>query len=121
MFLGLVNIVRDGENYPELCLIAEKPSPFSVPVPVMTLLPTTYAMQFLSTDEACTVEYDASDQSRIIAAVRPNRLFLTPDLNDRPGFSVEKVKITPQGPGQFHILFDRTRGWEPWNPNTGIF
>ena len=118
----LFGLITGGPNeYPEPCLVADKPSTFSTPVKVRTLFATEYAVHLLSIEEGFIVEVDPSDNSLVVTPVRPNKLHLTPNLPERPGFSVGKIKIIHLDEHHYQVYFDRERGWEPWQPNVRIY
>lgn len=119
MFFGLVT--RNPHGYPELCLVAEKPSAYSQPIPILTLLETDYAVHLVSNEEAVTVSRDSSDNAYIITVIRPAKLYLTPNLPERPGYSVNAVKVKPINEILFDVHFDRDRGWENWHPNVRLY
>ena len=56
-------------------------------------------------------------------------MYLTPNLPEKPGLSVEKIKAIPLEDGKFKVLYAKaTTGvastktdWEEWNPNTKLF
>ncbi len=120
MIFGLISgVALEGEG-PELCIIPDKPSSFSVPVKISSLLQTDYAIHFVSVEEGFTVTVDAQDHGTVVTAVRPNVFFLTPNLPHRPGFRVDRIKVVKQPNNRFTCYYDRGKGWENWNPNRQI-
>lgn len=120
MLFAYVSGVSEDDK-PELCIVADKPSSFSVPIKVKTLRPTEAAVHIVSNDEGVTVTIDAQDHGTVIAAIPPNPLYLTPNLPHRPGFQVDRVKVVPQGKDEVITFFDRGRGWESWTPNQRLY
>ncbi len=120
MILGLFSgVTKDKEN-PELCIVPDKAAPFSVPVKISSLIPTDCAIHFVSLEEGFTVAIDPNDSGTIVSAVRPNVIFLTPNLPHRPGFRVDRIKVVRLPHDHHAVFFDRGKGWESWNPNRQI-
>jgi hypothetical protein len=120
MIFGLISGVANVGDGPTLCIIPDKPSPFSVPIKISSLIPTDCAIHFVSVEEGFTVTLDPNDNGTIISAVRPNVIFLTPNLPHRPGFRVDRIKIMTLPHDHHATFFDRGKGWENWNPNRQI-
>ena len=118
MILGYISGL---ETNPVLCLVADKPSDWSVPVKIDTVEITAASVLLISNEEGATVKKDPSENGIHIEAIRPAHLYLTPNLPERPGFSVAKVKIVTIGDRKYKIHFDRGRGWEPWTPNQKLY
>ena len=106
---------------PDLCIIPEKPVQHSVAVPIRTLVETNCSVHFISNTEAITVEIENDTKSWIVKPVRPNRLHLTPNLSEKPGFSVDAVKVSFVAQGKYTVMYDRGRDWESWEPNVQNF
>lgn len=121
MIFGFVSGVATQGEAGELCIVADKASGYSIPVKVKTLRPTDAAVHLISNEEAVTVAIDANDQGMIISPVRPSMLYLTPNMPEKPGFKVDKVKVIPQANNTYRCFFDRGRGWENWTPNIRIY
>ena len=110
-----------GPEYPQLCVVADKPATYSVPVKVETLMETESAIHLVSNVEGLLVERGESQRSVVISPVLPSKLYLTLNLPERPGFAVEKLEIVAIGEGRHRVRFDRGRGWEPWQPNIKLY
>ncbi len=121
MILGFISGVSTNGDYPELCLVPDKPATFSVPVKIRTLEPTDSAVHLLSIEEGITISIDPDDQGRIIAAIPPASLYLTPNRNEKPGFRVARIKVLFYEGGRTRVMFNRERGWEDWNPNIRLY
>jgi len=119
MILGYIGGLAE---HPTLGLVPDKPSPWSVPLSVDSLELTECSVVLLSVEEGITVKKDESGGNTYqIEPCRPAKLYLTPNLPERPGFSVEKIKITKIGERKYKIYFDRSKGWEPWTPNIKLY
>ena len=120
MIFGLV--LLSNENYPELCLVADKPSAYSKPVPIRLLRTTSSAAHLVSNEEGVLVSVDPQDRGLIIEPMFPGKLYLTPNLPEKPGYSVNKIKIIEISEHEYNVFYDRTsRGWEAWNPNNKTY
>ncbi|MCB0325587.1 MAG: hypothetical protein KDD69_18525 [Bdellovibrionales bacterium] len=117
----ILGFVAGFGPHPELCLVPDRPSAWSVPILVESLEPTESGVVLVSTEEGLTVKRDPADHSIELEALRPARLYLTPNLPERPGFSVTKAKCVPLGERKYRVFFDRDRGWEPWQPNVRLY
>lgn len=119
MILGYIGGIEEN---PLLALVADKPSPWSRPLPVDQLETTDCSVVLLSNQEGITVRPDEQQQqTKLIEPVRPSKLYLTPNLPEKPGFSVDKLKITPLSERKYKVFFDRGKGWEPWTPNIKLY
>jgi len=119
MIFGLMSVGKQDE-LPELCIFPDKPSPFSRPIRVTSLMITDCSLHFSSVEEGFIVNTDPSDNGVIISAVRPNVFYLTPNLPHRPGFRVDRMKVLALPEGRYTVFYDRGKGWENWNPNRQI-
>jgi hypothetical protein len=121
-------ILTSADHYPEPCLVADKPSAYSRPIPVRLLRTTTSAVQLISNEEGITVDVDRSDNGIIIKIIKPCKLYLTPNLPEKPGFSVERIKVVQQGENQHKVFYAKEaiggmgseRAWEVWDPNSKL-
>lgn len=117
MIFGLV--LLSNEQYPEPCLVADKPSAYSKPVPIRLLRTTQSAAFLVSNEEGILISIDPQDHGMIIEPMIPAKLYLTPNLPEKPGYSVNKIKIIEVSENELNVFYDRTsRGWEPWTPNS---
>ena len=118
----LAYITTSQGHFPELCLVADKASTFSMPVRIATMLPTENAIHLLSVEEGVTMAIDPTDNSRIITPIVPANLYLTPNRPEKPGYKVDRVKIIEGENGNFIVFLDRgDRGWESWQPNQKLY
>ena len=121
MLLGLVSLSSDAKQPPALCILPDKPSSFSVPVPLDSVLTTDFAVHFLSVEEGFLVTREPGSPGLIVSPVPPAKLYLSPNRPERPGFSVSKLKVERLAESQYKLSFDRDRGWEPWTPNIKLY
>jgi len=127
MIFGLVH--TSEQHYPELCIVADKPSELYKPIPIRLLRPTDCGVQLISNEEGIRVELDPSDNGIIITTIRPCKLYITPNLPEKPGMSVERIKAIPFEDGNYKVLYAKAtiggagseKDWEEWNPNTKLF
>lgn len=117
MYLSFVSGLGLDRNETDLCLIAEKPDMFSVPVRMRDLKPTRAAMHVVGPQEAVTVVYEPGEKALIITPLAAG-LFLTPNLPQSPGYRVRRVKVVFED-NEYRTYFDRERGggWEEWVAN----
>ena len=123
MIFGYVFI--EDEQMPEMCIIPSKPSSYSKPIPIRLLRETNSAMQLISNEEGLLVQNEAN--ALILEPMRPNKLYLTPNLPEKPGFSVLKIKIVAKSDNmtdsedyesENDVFYQRAENkWEPWEPN----
>jgi len=121
MILGYVSGVLPDNDKPQLCIVADRPSDYSVPIRVESLISTDCAIHLVSNFEGLLIESGELPQSVIISAVRPAKLYLSPNLPEKPGFSVDRVLIAASTSGSFNVRFDRGRNWEDWRPNIRVY
>ena len=116
MIFGLV--LLSNEQYPEPCIVADKPSVYSKPVPIKLLKDTEAAAMLISNEEGVLVSSDPQDRGMVIEPMRPAKLYLTPNLPEKPGYSVDKIKILEDSQENLRVFYDRSgKGWEEWHPN----
>lgn len=116
MYFGYT-LVRDsikGDKV-ELAILAEKQG--AVPVPVHALPYTDSAICFLSQEEAILVK-PSEDSSLTIQAQKPAKIYLTPNRPEKPGFSVNRIKISKDSESKIKCHYDRDKGWEEFIPNS---
>lgn len=111
-----------NEARPELCLLADKPDQYSVPVSVESLVETNFACIRLGPHEAVLVKHDSSDNSLVLNPVIPAKFYLTPSLPDRPGVEVRVLKVLKREETGYEVYFqqekDKASGeWHPWHPD----
>ena len=117
MLLAYVPNIRDQNGLPTLCLIPDKQDKFSDPVPLNCLTPDSGAVYHIGSGESVKVYTENNDV--VIEPVRPAILYLTPDLPERPGYRVDRIKVQPRGDNRYHVFYDRDRqGWSVWSSNT---
>ena len=99
-----------------MCIIPDKPSSYSKPIPIRLLRETNTAMQLMSNEEGLLVRNEAN--ALILEPMRPNKLYLTPNLPEKPGFSVLRIKIVAKTEDENEVHYQRSESkWEPWEPN----
>ena len=104
---------------PVLCMLAEKPDQFSLPLPVEAMIETKAAVCRLGPQEGIKIRHDDTDNSLLIDPVIPGKIFVTPSLPDRPGFNVGRLKIRRDN-GNLTVFFMPEKGpqeWREWRPN----
>ena len=117
----IFGFVSGLDTHPILSMVADKPSDWSVPIRIDSLEVSECAVVFLSIEEGMLVRKCEDNTSIEIEACRPAKIYLTPDLPDRPGYSVSKVKVTPIGERKYKVQYNRDKGWEPWQPNVRLY
>lgn len=116
MYIGLLFLNSTDKNgISELCLFPEKVSPLFSPIPIKALLTSSAALYFISPEEAFKVDID-EDGAITITPFLPNKLYLTPNRSEKPGFSVTRVKVFRLPEGTYRMFFDRDKGWEEYTP-----
>ena len=117
MIFGYLTVQDGSRQSSELCIAADKQSYFSQAIRISSLVTSDAGVHFVGTDEAIIVTTESGDKTKIISAVKPSRIYLTPNLNTRPGFAVDKIKVILGDNVAPHCYFDRGKGWEEWRPN----
>lgn len=118
MLFGFVPYRDHEEERIELCLLPSKPDQISKNLRVGLMHPADYGVYFLSSAEAVTIRWDDTEQARIVQAVPPNGIYLTPDTAERPGIFCVKLKIVPLNNGDYEIYFAKKADtpWLRWSP-----
>lgn len=119
MFLAIVTCGDVNSARPVLCIVPDKPDQFSSLVPVDSLIPTDCAYHRLSGHESLTVWKDEADGSVVMQPNVPSKLFITPDIHDRPGVAVAKLKVARNEQGYLVTYIqegDPSSTWKEWNP-----
>ena len=112
----------DGEDsyLPELVILADKPDRFSSPVRISAIGNTTAGIYRSGPLEDFTASRSEDNSSILIEPLKPGKIFLTPNLHDRPGFSVSRVSIQILGDRQFRTMYqndhDANKEWREWKP-----
>ena len=123
MYLAYQHCFGTESTQPELCLIPDKPDNFSCVVRIESLRETDCALIRLSPEESIKVEIDRSDGGMVIQAVKPGKLYVTPNLPQNPGIHVRKSKVIKLADHTYEIWFQHdkeTSGepeWTKWEPN----
>ncbi|HMO16739.1 MAG TPA: hypothetical protein PKA63_02690 [Oligoflexia bacterium] len=116
MYLGLIYQNSTGEiGSSGMYIFPEKVSPLFSPIPVSKLITSSGALFFISPEEAFKVEID-NDGAVMIIPFLPSKLYLTPNRNEKPGFSVSRAKVFCLPDGNYRMFFDRDKGWEEYTP-----
>ncbi len=120
MFLAYVYVNTPEYRGLELTLVPDKPDQFSLPIPVDSLVETTAALLRISPLEAMVVKKDPEGDILILEPAAPSKLFITPDLHDKPGVSVKTMRIQFFGGRNYQITYiqdaDTSNTWREWNP-----
>ena len=107
---------------PQLSVIADKPDLISLPVPVEELIVTDSAIIRVGPGEALKVAQDPKG-GVVLSALTGAKLFLTPDLSDRPGVIVKFIRLTKVD-DHFEVYFrqekDGPNDWRKWQPNEAV-
>ena len=124
MLFGLVTLHGEENQRPELCILPDKPSVLTKVCRVKHLVETSYAVHMLSGEEGFTVQLE-DDGFVVVSPLSPVKLYITPNRPERPGFSVNAVKVKfPEQESKRapEVFFMRDRkGWEAWNPNKKVY
>lgn len=122
MLVGLITMKGAEDEKPELCIVPDKPSHLCEAVKVSRLTNTEFAVHLLSIEEGFTVEQNKHGSGILITAIKPAKLYLTPNRTDKPGFSVDVVKIIKELDNKYDVSFKREgREWTKWNPNERLY
>ena len=116
MYFGYFFIESNTGSSAELALYPDKVTTDTQPIPISKLKITNCALIFIGSEETVKVDVDQRGGT-VITAVRPAKLYLTPNRPEKPGLSVNKICINQDQLGQDVILYDRERGWEEFTPN----
>jgi len=120
MLLAYVHCDGAEGGGPQLCIVPDKPDQFSIAAKVDMLGETTSAIYRVGPVESLITYRDPDDGGIIIKPIRPAKLFLTLNLSDSPGNSVDKVKILKGADGNFQSFFHQERfkegDWHVWEP-----
>jgi hypothetical protein len=101
---------------PELCLVADKPDEFSVPVSIDSLIVTEAACIRLGPHEGVNVSKDPDDGGLVIDPINHAKLFITPSQPDLPGFRVLGIKMVKKPEGGYQTYFKQDKPeWREWN------
>ena len=120
MFLAIVTVGDVESARPVLCVVPDKPDEFSNLVPFDSLIPTDCAYHRVSGQETLTVWKDEGDGGVLMQPNVPSKLFITPDLHDRPGVAVARLKVLRTENGYLVTYIqegDPASQWKEWNPN----
>ena len=109
-------VFTSQEHFPEMCILPNKLTDYSKPLPIRLLRETNSAMQMIGNEEAILVHNEAN--ALIIEPMKPNKLYLTPNLPEKPGFSVLRIKIVARTEDENDVFYQRSENkWEAWEPN----
>ncbi len=118
MLVCYMPIQKGDEIELKLCLVADKPDVFSLPVEIDKLDLTGAAVLRVGPDEACVVLQDPADNQMIISAMIPARIYLTPNLSQFPGINTQHLKVVKYDDGSYRTYFSRDKiKWEEWVAN----
>jgi hypothetical protein len=120
MLLSYYHCFGADKDYPELCILADKPDAFSIAVPLERIGVTSAAVYRVGPGEAFIADLDPSDGAIIIKPVASGKLLLTPDVADGPGMRVKKIKVRKLAPGKYQTFYLQDRNeegdWQEWDP-----
>lgn len=116
MYFGYFFVGPQGQEKCELAIAPEKATQGLSAVPITKLKKTENSLFFISTEESVRI---SSDQNGLVTieAMKPAKMYLTPNRPERPGFAVTKVGLKFEESGFERVYFDRDKGWEEFNPN----
>jgi len=122
MLFGLITLNGEENEKPELCIMPDKPSPITKACRIKHLVETSYAVHMLSGEEGFTVQKE-DDGFLVVSPLSPVKLYITPNRPERPGFSVNavKVKFSEQDRAPEVFFMRERKGWEQWNPNVKVY
>lgn len=113
MYFGFFVVGKDESERVELAIAPDKHIPGTGPIPVSKLKPTNTGYFFVGYEESIKVELD-QEGSMIIQAVKPSKLYLSPNRPEKPGFAVNKIAVRKD---HSLVFYDRDKGWEEFLPN----
>ena len=117
MYLAYYTGLGVNHDETDLCLITEKVDALTVPVRIRDLRPNPAAMHRVGPEEAVFMTIDSRDNGLVITPYPPGAIYLTPNLNQAPGFRTKRIKVVREG-NQYHVFWDKERvGWEEWVAN----
>lgn len=120
MFLSYVVCGDVAVARPVLCIVPDKPDQFSNLIPMSALCESDSAYMRVSGLEALLVRVDQEDQCFVLEPVAPSKLYITPDLHDKPGVSVRALKVVPLAENRYQVFFiqeiDSSGNWKEWSP-----
>lgn len=119
MLLAYMSLQTSPLAPPVLCMVAEKPDQFSLPLPVESMIETKGAICRLGPQEAIKVRVDEAENALLIDPVIPGKIFVTTSLPDRPGFNIGRLKIRRDN-GVLIVFYMPDKGpqdWREWRPN----
>lgn len=119
MLLAFIHFPGHETDQPVLCIVPDRPDQFSVAAPVDSLGDCESAVYRSGPEESFLAKQDQEDGSIIIEPCKPAKLYLTPNLHERPGIHVRRVKIAKHsGMVETFFLQDRheDHDWQPWLP-----
>ena len=118
MFLCYMTLPDQDSTSIQLCLVPDKHDPLSLPTRIDNLFPTAAAVLRVGEMEAASVAFDEKDNSIIISAMEPNKIYLTPNLAQFPGLSTRHIKVILNESGDHETFQSRDKKtWEPWIAN----
>lgn len=120
MFLAYVTCGHVTEAKQLLCIVPDKPDQFSSLIPVDSLSETESAYHRVSQLEVMVVLRDDSDGGMIAQAIAPSKLYITPNMHDKPGLAVAQLKIIKHADGRYVVTYiqegDPSSTWKEWSP-----
>lgn len=119
MLLANVAFSENGTDFTKLCLVPADADPFTIPFPIDLLGQSDAAVYYIGPKEAVNCVVNEREAARVIWAIPPAIIFLTPDNPSRPGIKVFKLKIVSRQ-GGYEVFYTKELGehdkWLRWDP-----
>lgn len=113
-----------ADKNPELCIVPDKPDQMSVAAIVDTFIPTDAAIYRCGPFESMRVRRGEAENSLIFEPMIPSKLYVTPNLSDRPGVAAKKIQVVIKGERQYEVTYiadsDSRGTWKKWSPNSNV-
>ena len=119
MLLAYAVLPDSPYGMPELCIIPDGNDPNTRIVRVDTLYPNDAAVYYIGPKEALNVDPQTQENVKILRAVPPSTILLTPSAGGQPGMLVFKVKIVTLGERHHETYYtrDNSDNWRRWSAN----
>ena len=124
MILAYIHRRLDDEKA-HLCLLADKPDTYSIPITVGSLNDTHGGVMRVGPFESIHVSTLDEESAKLIRPIVPTKVFLTPSLPDLPGTEVRYLKFVPRPDGDFDTFYQqdkdiRSGEWKQWDPSRAV-
>ena len=119
MLLANCVLYEEGKYGMDLCLIPHRHSEINPPVKIDLLDQTDGAVCSIGQGEGVSVKINAQERSKVIEALRPAVIYITPTTSDMPGVKVNKLKIVYLDNKRYEIFYtkDSSENWMKFNAN----